>query len=261
MSCEAPETGHKEWVKKQGAEINQGPAIAFSMAQHTVRKEASALLCEAVQGAFVEYYAYFTYYMFLCNVHIRRIYKILHILLILHIYCIVTRFWLPARVDDEDPDLSDDDWFVMDKRLGQEVRVRADRWYQSDPSEALQEKVCPDNRCNIWERAKVRRDMTHSLTSGSSHNIGYDAFQWESILHGDAGHYGKYSVLQVLPDKIGRFLFEYNSELYSSLNLPYLPADRSDVDVHRLLKQEQVCNRKFCIFYIFMHCIHICIYC
>ena len=84
MSCEAPETGHKEWVKKQGAEINQGPAIAFSMAQHTVRKEASALLCEAVQGAFVEYYAYFTYYMLLCNVHIRRIYKILHILLILH---------------------------------------------------------------------------------------------------------------------------------------------------------------------------------
>ena len=65
MSCEAPETGHKEWVKKQGAKTNQGPAISFSMAQlppqHTVRKEASALLCEAVQGAFVEYYAYFTY--------------------------------------------------------------------------------------------------------------------------------------------------------------------------------------------------------
>jgi hypothetical protein len=42
MSCEAPETGHKEWVKKQGAKTNQGPAISFSMAQHTVRNEASA---------------------------------------------------------------------------------------------------------------------------------------------------------------------------------------------------------------------------
>jgi hypothetical protein len=60
MSCEAPETGHKDWVKKQGAKTNQGPAVALSMAQHTVRKEASALLCEAVQGAFLKCYAYFT---------------------------------------------------------------------------------------------------------------------------------------------------------------------------------------------------------
>jgi hypothetical protein len=59
------------------------------------------------------------------------------------------------------------------------------------------------------------------------------------ILHGDAGHYGKYSVLQVFPDKIERFLFEYHSELYSSSNLPYLPADRSDVDVNRLLNQDR----------------------
>ena len=62
------------------------------------------------------------------------------------LYC--NTFWLPASIDDEDPDFSDDDWFVIDKRLGQEVHVRADRWYQSDPSESMQEKVCPDIRCN-----------------------------------------------------------------------------------------------------------------
>ena len=94
---------------------------------------------------------------------------------------------LPARIDDKDPEFYEDDWFVLDKRLGQKVPVRADRWYPSDPSESMQEKVRPDIRCNIWERAKVRRDMTHFLSSGSSHNIGYDAFQWESILHDDAG--------------------------------------------------------------------------
>ena len=51
-SCEGPETGHKDWVKKQGGKTNQGPAVALSMAHHTMRKEASALLCEAVQGDF-----------------------------------------------------------------------------------------------------------------------------------------------------------------------------------------------------------------
>jgi hypothetical protein len=50
MSCEAPETGHKDWVKKQGGKTIQGPAVALSMEQHMVRKEASVLLCEAFQG-------------------------------------------------------------------------------------------------------------------------------------------------------------------------------------------------------------------
>jgi hypothetical protein len=50
MSCEAPDTGHK---KSLG--INYG---TVSMAQHTVRKEACVLLCEAVQGAFLINYEY-----------------------------------------------------------------------------------------------------------------------------------------------------------------------------------------------------------
>ena len=100
----------------------------------------------------------------------------MHIIHIMHIYCILKTLLLPARIDDKDPEFYEDDWFVLDKRLGQKVPVRADRWYQSDPSESMQEKVRPDIRCNIWERAKVRREMTHSLSSGSSHNIGYDAF-------------------------------------------------------------------------------------
>ena len=109
------------------------------------------------------------------------------------------------------------------------------RWLVSVRSLRIHAGEGPDIRCNIWERAKVRRDMTHSLSSRSSHNIGYNTFQWESVLHCDAGYFGKYSVLQVLPDKIGRFLFEYHCELYSSLNLPDLPADRSSMDVHSLL--------------------------
>ena len=35
-----------------------------------------------------------------------------------------------------------------------------------------------------------------------SHNLGYHALLWETILHGNAGEMGKYAVLSVLPDKI-----------------------------------------------------------
>ncbi len=50
MSCDAPEDGHKFWVKEPGGNKNQGPEAALSMMQHSLRKEASALLCEGVKG-------------------------------------------------------------------------------------------------------------------------------------------------------------------------------------------------------------------
>ena len=53
MSCDAPEDGHKFWVKEPGGNTNQGPETALSMMQHSLRKEASALLCEGVQGIFL----------------------------------------------------------------------------------------------------------------------------------------------------------------------------------------------------------------
>jgi hypothetical protein len=47
LSCKAPETGHNDWVKKQGGKTNQGAAAALSIAQHMVRKEASVVLCRS----------------------------------------------------------------------------------------------------------------------------------------------------------------------------------------------------------------------
>jgi hypothetical protein len=52
MSCDAPETSHKLWIKEQGDCTNQGPAAQLTMLNHTLRKEASELLCEAAQGVF-----------------------------------------------------------------------------------------------------------------------------------------------------------------------------------------------------------------
>ena len=38
------------------------------------------------------------------------------------------------------------------------------------------------------------------------------------FLHGDCGEYGRCHDLSVLPDKIARYLFEFDSDLYASLN-------------------------------------------
>ena len=46
--------------------------------------------------------------------------------------------------------------------------------------------------------------------------------KWESILHGKCGEYGAYKILSVLPDKLGRYFFEYHAESYASLGIPAL---------------------------------------
>lgn len=84
--------------------------------------------------------------------------------------------------------------------------------------------------------------MRHRLCSRSKDDKpqGYTAFDWESILHGNAGELGDYKELAVLPDKIARYLFEFHAESYASLGLPPLPVDRSRTDVHGILKPHQV---------------------
>jgi hypothetical protein len=68
---------------------------------------------------------------------------------------------------------------------------------------------------------------------------GYTAFDWESILHDNAGVtllvLGNYKELAVLPDKIARYLYEFQADSYASLGLPPLPMDRSKTDVHGIL--------------------------
>jgi hypothetical protein len=87
MSCEAPETEHNDWVKKQGGKTNEGLAVALCMVQHTVQKESNILLYEAVQGAFFIICACFTYSkrmhtLHSLPVHIMHFMNVLHILFI-----------------------------------------------------------------------------------------------------------------------------------------------------------------------------------
>jgi hypothetical protein len=59
---------------------------------------------------------------------------------------------------------------------------------------------------------------------------------------------GIYPILSVLPDKFAEFLFEFHAFRFESLDLPPLPADRSDFDVHGALEDDKVKTKiKLCI--------------
>jgi hypothetical protein len=137
------------------------------------------------------------------------------------------------------PGYEEDFWEEINRRTGQNEPLRPDRWYRDDPDKEVSRDLW-GIRCHIWERAKKRSLITHRLAGGGNHNLGYDALMWDSILHGDCGEYGDYKVISVLPDKISRYLFEFDSEGYTSHNLPALPQDRSNIDVHSLLRPDQV---------------------
>jgi hypothetical protein len=94
----------------------------------------------------------------------------------------------------------------------------------------------------MWTRAKERRFFTHRLCSRIKDDQpqGFAAFELETILHGNAGDLGDYKELAVLPDKIARYMYKYHADDYTAHGLPPLPVDRSDTDVHGILKPHQV---------------------
>ena len=171
------------------------------MMKHGLRKEAAAELCEAVQ----------------------------------------------ARVEDgisgsdsDDDSRNPDDWTVRGRQgQGQRIPLRADRWFQDVPVKYDIKGTCEDISCNIWERAKIRRNITHRLSGGGARNTGYFSVRWDVILQGRVDPFGMYSVTRVLPEKIARFLFEVHSDKFQNIGIPPLPSDRSDVNVHGMLKAPQ----------------------
>ena len=130
------------------------------------------------------------------------------------------------------------------------------------------EGPCMGIELNIWERTKVissynaflcysyyinylhythnyiphqvRRHIVHTLVGGGGQDGGFDALDYRKIKQGNAGKLGTYEILSVLPDKFARFLFEFHAHRFESLDLPFIPADRSDFDVHGALLDDKV---------------------
>ena len=153
----------------------------------------------------------------------------------MHVYDPWWFLFQPARIEDEDPGYGSDSWTYHDSRSGEALPLRADRWYRTPPEEEIDGQDCSGIRCQIWERARVRTSMTHRLSGGGSHNLGYDALPWEMIVHGNCGEYGRYSELAVLPDKVARYLFEFDSQSYRGLALPDIPPSASSGTIHKLM--------------------------
>ena len=82
---------------------------------------------------------------------------------------------------------------------------------------------CLGIRCNIWARAQRRREITHHLRGGGSHNIGWGALRWQEMVSTDEVRFGKLRELRYLPKKIANFLHEFHADNFPSLNLPLFP--------------------------------------
>ena len=218
-SCDGPEGGHKTWVHEQGLRTNQGSSSAKTLMSHTLNKEASQLLCDAMR----------------CRV--------------------------------EDGDDTAEAWTDSNGKA-----LAPDRFWNTGMESMIagdNEGPCMGIELNIWERMKVnplfyisrpyayymhyehyihniqiflqvRRHIVYTLVGGGGHQGGFDALDFRKIHQGNAGKLGDYPILSVLPDKFARFLFEYHSHRFESLDLPQLPADRSDFDVHGALNDDKV---------------------
>ncbi len=80
----------------------------------------------------------------------------------------------------------------------------------------------------------------HTLVGGGGLHEGIDALDYRKIKLGDAGKLGNYHILSKFPDKFARFLYEFYDFRFTSLDLPPLPFDRSNFDVHGAINTDQV---------------------
>ncbi len=80
------------------------------------------------------------------------------------------------RVDDG----NDAGWTQYNPRTGEHDIIRADRFHRSDPNAEKKDDstACMGIRVHIWNRAKVRRFITHLLIGGGANQRGYDALDW-----------------------------------------------------------------------------------
>ena len=66
-------------------------------------------------------------------------------------------------------------------------------------------------------------------------DLGWGALKWQATVNTDDVRFGRHMQVRYLAKKVANFLHEYHSDLFSSLDLPALPSDRSKVDVHAML--------------------------
>lgn len=150
-------------------------------------------------------------------------------------------------------DGNDAGWTQYNPRTGEHDIIRADRFHRSDPNAEKKDDstACMGIRVHIWNRAKVRRFITHLLIGGGANQRGYDALDLDFIKQGEAGgRLGQYKVLSCLPDKVAKYLLEFHASDYTGLGLPAIPTGSSSGTIHKMLDCAQVLLY-FTVFHIF----------
>ncbi len=66
---------------------------------------------------------------------------------------------------------------------------------------------CYDLQQIHWNHTKYQQYLTQSLADGCSHNVGYHASRWETIIHGNTSKLDRYAVLSWLQEKTARLLY------------------------------------------------------
>jgi len=108
----------------------------------------------------------------------------------------------------------------------------------------------------MWRRQSVWPAWFAFWFTHSTYHSGYYALDYRKTKQESAGPLGNYTptwILSVLPDKFARFLFEFHAYRFESLDLPLLPADRSDFYVHRALEDDKVTNKTCLSPWIYEH--------
>ncbi len=95
-------------------------------------------------------------------------------------------------------------WTRLNQHTGDQEILRADRFHRPDRNAIKDDcMACMGIRVHMWNRANVRRLITHPLIGGESHQQGYDALDLYFIKQGEAGgRLGRYMVLSCLPEKV-----------------------------------------------------------
>ena len=88
-------------------------------------------------------------------------------------------------------------------------------------------------RCEVC--ARRRRDIIHTLSGGGALKLGWGALHWTETSRAEPCRFGPHPVLRHLSKKVANFLHEYHADQFTSLALPLLPSDRSDIDIHSML--------------------------
>ena len=196
--------GQKAHIRKtheQGLKTNQGAAAAKTMMTHSLNKEASQVLCDAIRCRVEDGDAEAEDWTDSKGNSLRP-----------------DRFWNDGLETLIAAD-GEGDCMGIELNIWERAKVRIPfsfRMYIMVIMFIIHIMRLPNRYVDTL--------CTHWLAAETSMGD-FNALDYRKIRHGDDGKLGNYPILAFLPDKMARFLYEFHAFRFESLGLLPLPAD------------------------------------